>query len=84
MSKQLLQNIHHAHQRNKNGANPIARAESNNDMRPACRPMLTIRFQVYDLAVANGSPSVPFGYALFNQVRPRPFLRDYTGIPAQI
>jgi len=75
MSKQLLQNIHHAHERNKNSADPIALTKANHDMRPACRPMPAIRFQAYDLAVSNGSPSEPFGYALFNQMRPlvRPF-----------
>jgi hypothetical protein len=41
-SKQLLQNVHHRDECNKNAADPVALGESNDDVRPPRRPMLTV------------------------------------------
>jgi hypothetical protein len=59
-----LQNVHQANERNKNAAYPIPLAKFNDDERHAGGPMSAVRFQEDDLAIANGSPSVPFGNAL--------------------
>ena len=66
--KQLLQPVNERHERNKNGADPISLAKSNNTMRRARRPMLAIRFQEDDLlSVLNGSASIPICNVLLDR-----------------
>ena len=66
--KQLLQPVQERDERNKNGADPISLATSNNMMRRTRRPMLAIRFQEDDLLIVlNGSPSIPICNMLFDR-----------------